>query len=106
MKTITKALFASAFLFAAGAAYASPLIDRPVSPEGVEACVAEINAQANYTGAARVVHNVDVKKRRPLGHSLSIETLVLKADGETPLRSYATDCTVTPRHVPLRVSIR
>lgn len=106
MKTINNALFVSVFLLAAGAAYASPLIDRPVSPESVEACVAAINAQANYTGATRVVHNVDVEERRPLGHSLSIETLVLKADGKTPLRSYATECTVTPRHVPLHVSIR
>jgi hypothetical protein len=106
MKTINKALFVSAFLLAAGSASASSLIDRPVPPASVEACIAEINAQANYTGAARVVHNVDVEQRRPLGHELTIRTLVLKADGETTLRSYATHCTVTPRHVPLQVRIQ
>ncbi len=106
MKTINKALFVTAFLLTAGSASASPLLERPVPPESVEACVAEINAQANYADAARVVHNVDVKQRRPLGHALTIQTLVLKADGETTLRSYATDCTVTPRHVPLHVEIR
>jgi hypothetical protein len=106
MKTITKALFVSTFLFAHGSVLASPLIDRPVPPESVQACVAEINAQADYRGAARVVHNVDVEQRRPTGHALKIQTLVLNADGETTLRSYATDCTVTPRHVPLHIRIR
>ena len=106
MKTINKILFGSAFLLVAGSASASPMTDRPVPPESVEACVAAINAQADYTGAARIVHNVDVEQRRPLGHELTIRTMVLKADGETRLRSYATECTVTPRHVPLRVHIR
>ncbi len=87
MKIINKTLFVSAFLLAAGSSSASPMLERPVPPESVEACVAEINARADYTGAARVVHNVDVEQRRPLGHELTIRTMVLNADGQTRLRS-------------------
>ena len=50
-----------------------------MSQEGIEACVAEINRQADYSDATRVVHNVDVDKRRPVGHELTIETLVRSA---------------------------
>ena len=85
---------------------ASPWIDRPVAREGVEACVAEINRQADYSDATRVVHNIDVDKRRPVGHELTIQTLVFDADGAATLRTYATECTVTPKHLPLRVQVR
>ncbi len=98
---IIPALFASL-----SSAVASPWIDRPVSAEGVEACVAEINRQADYSDATRVVHNIDVSKRHPVGHELKIQTLVLDADGAATLRSYATECTVTPKHVPLHVQVK
>ena len=96
----------AALLLSATSAVASPWIDRPVSSEGVKACVAEINRQADYADAARVIHNVDVDSRRPLGHDLRIETLVLDADGRQTIRAYATECTVTPKHLPLTVRVR
>ncbi len=101
-----KVLVIPALFAGLSTAAASPWFDKPVSAEGVEACVAEINRQADYTDAARVVHNVDVGKRHPVGHELNIETLVLDAEGAITLRAYATECTVTPRHVPLSVRVR
>ena len=106
MNDYLKPLFIAALLLSASSAIASPWIHRPVSSEGVKACVAEINRQADYTDAARVIHNVDVDSRRPLGHELRIETLVLNADGSETLRAYATECTVTAKHLPLTVRIR
>ena len=100
-----KVLLVPALFASLSTAVASPWIDKPVSQEGIEACVAEINRQADYSNATRVVHNVDVDKRRPVGHELSIETLVLDADGAATLRAYATECTVTPKHVPLSVQV-
>ena len=97
---VIPALFASL-----STATASPWIDKPGSQSVVDACVAEINRQADYSNASRVVHNIDVDKRRPVGHELTIETLVLDADGAATLRTYATECTVTPKHVPLRVEV-
>lgn len=97
---VIPALFASL-----SAAVASPWIGKPVSAEGVEACVAEINRHADYSDATRVVQKIDVDKRRPVGHELTIRTLVLDADGAATLRAYAAECIVTPKHVPLRVQV-
>ena len=57
MKTINNALFVSVVLLAAGAAYASPLIDRPVSPESVEASVAAITVNSSSTSTVQISNN-------------------------------------------------
>ncbi len=106
MNPYPKLLLVPALLLTLSSAAASPWIDRPVSDEGVKACVAEINRQADYSAAVRVIHNVDVETRRPVGHELRIETLVLEAGTDETKRAYTTDCTVTPRHLPLRVQVR
>lgn len=101
MKTQMKTLLVATSLVAASLASASPFRYVPVPATSVEACIAEVDQRADYTGGSRVVHNVDVDQRRSVGHELRISTLVMgEADGKA-LREYVTVCTVTPKHAPL-----
>ncbi len=90
----------------AGTASASPFLEVPVDEASVDACVAEIEQHANYAGARRVLHDVEVEQRRSIGHELKITTTILSEPGGAPIRAYATECVVTPRRAPARFRIR
>lgn len=60
----------------------------------IEACVAEISKQADYSNATRVVHEVDWLNQKNLVElEIGITTSVFYDDDETTVRTYRTACT-------------
>ena len=73
--------------------------------EDINLCVAEVQENTDYTGAGRVRHEVNSKKRRAVGYSLKIDTTVFsEIDGEV-IREYKAVCVVTGGKKPLRFTI-
>lgn len=71
----------------------------------VDLCVAEIQAHADYTGAARVRHEVASSKRRTVGYKLEIETSVYAEGDDTPIREYKAVCVVAGGDKPRKFTI-
>lgn len=74
--------------------------------EDIDLCVAEIQAYADYTGAALVRHEVESTKRRALGYSLKIDTTVYSEGGDKAIREYKAVCVVTGGDKPYKFSIK
>ena len=72
----------------------------------VDLCVAEIQAHADYTDAARVRHEVESSKRRTVGFSLKIDTTVYAEGNDEVIREYKAVCVVTGGKKPYKFSIR
>ncbi len=88
-----------------GSALAAGL-DEVAPQSDINLCVNEIGSHADYTGAVRVRHEVESKKRRTVGYSLTIETTVFaETDGEA-VRKYKAICVVAGGETPLKFKIR
>ena len=72
----------------------------------IDLCVAEIQAYADYTGAGRVRHHVESRKRNTVGYSLKIDTTVFADIDGAAIREYTAICVVTGGKKPLKFTIR
>ncbi len=107
MKTANiAAAFSLIGLFAANGAMALPGFDEEAPKSSVDACVAAVDAEADYDESARVLHNVETSKRRVSGHIMSIQTLVYGPDGNTLIREYKTNCAINDNNEIKRFRIR
>ncbi len=71
----------------------------------VDTCVAEISDHADYTDAVRVLHEVESKQRRTVGHILKIDTYVYGAVDGALLREYKSTCAVAKGPKPVKFRI-
>ena len=76
------------------------------SDRQIQQCVTEIGNQADYSGAARVEHNVLSEERRTVGYILTIDTTIYSETEGDVIREYATKCVVAAGEEPLRFTIR
>ncbi len=107
MKTAkTAAALSLIGLFTANVATALPGFDEDAPQSSVDACVAAVDAQADYADSTMVLHNVETTKRRVSGHIMSIQTLVYGLDGSTPIREYKTNCAINDDDEIKRFRIR
>ena len=78
-----------------------------VAPEDkIDACVAEVAEQADYSQAARVRHVVESSLKLTNKHKLRIETQVLGETDDTVIREYAAICIAPDGGRPVTVKIR
>ncbi len=100
---------AVAGLLAANVAFALPGFSSEAPQRSVEACVAEVDANADYVEARSIVHNVETRERRVSGHKMSIRTIVV-GEGDTVIREYAALCAIDDdeeiRHFRIRQTAR
>lgn len=75
-----------------------------VTETEVDACVAAVTAQADYSDAMRVRHDIESSERRSIGHKLVIDTKVYGDRGV--LREYRAVCVVTRDAEPLSFEIQ
>ena len=73
--------------------------------EDINVCVAEIRENVDYTGAGRVRHEVDSKKRRSVGYSLKIDTTVFSEINGEVISEYKAVCVVIGGKTPFRFTI-
>lgn len=79
-------------LLAAHAAIALPAADAPRST--VDACVASVADNVDYTDATRVRHEVQTENSGVSRYRMTIHTLVLGEDGIEVIREYSSSCLV------------
>ena len=72
-----------------------------IPSESIDSCVAEIRANANYSGAGRVRHVLERFGHRSLASKLRISTAVYDESGERVIRAYATKCIVYGDDAPV-----
>jgi len=78
-----------------------------VAPErDINLCVSEIGSHADYTGAIRVRHEVESRKRRTVGYSLTIQTSVFADNDSEAVREYRAICVVAGGEAPLKFKIK
>ena len=87
-------------LFVSSVALAGFAPDEPPS-ESIDSCVAEIRANADYTGASRVRHELTNTGYRSLAYKLRISTSVFDESGENVIRAYSTKCIVYGDNEPV-----
>ncbi len=106
-KSLVSTVIALAFAatFVAPNAAAMPVFAEQAPRSSIENCVAEIAEYADYSGAGRVRHDVDSKKRRVTGYKIMIDTTVYADNGEDIIREYATRCMVTPDEQTTRLVV-
>ena len=92
--------------FTANVATALPGFDDKAPQSSVDACVAAVDAQADYAEGVKVLHHVETSKRRVSGHIMSIQTLVYGVDGDTLIREYKTNCAINDADEIKRFRIR
>lgn len=71
----------------------------------VASCVAELANHANYENAGQVKHEIEISKRRTIGHKLSIRTSVYSDSDDELIRAYSTRCVVYRDNTPVRFRI-
>ena len=62
--------------------------------ESIDSCVAEIRANADYSDAGRVRHELKHIGFRSLAHKFRISTAVYDEAGDNVIREYSTKCIV------------
>ena len=72
----------------------------------IQQCVAEIGKHADYSGGARVEHDVLSERRRSVGYKLTIGTTIYSDNGSDVIREYATTCVAAPSEKPVVFRIR
>jgi hypothetical protein len=92
-------------LLAANAASALPGFSEAVPQSSIDACVAEVDANADFAKARSVVHNVETEERRTSGYKMNIRTIVY-GEGETVIREYASHCAIDDDDEIRRFKIR
>ena len=85
--------------------FALPGFSAQAPRSSVDACVAAVDAQADYAAAQSVIHNVQTEERRVSGHKMSIRTIVF-GEGETVIREYASHCAIDDQEQIRRFRIR
>ena len=93
-------------LFAANVAFALPEFDTEAPQRSIDACITEVDTNADFTNAASILHNVHTSDRQVSGHKLRIQTLVYGDDGETVIREYAAICAINGQAQIKRFKIR
>jgi hypothetical protein len=101
-KTAISLTFAG--LLAASAAIAVPANEAPRSQ--VNACVASVAQNADYTDAGKVRHEVETESTGVSRHRMSIHTLVLGENGTEVIREYSASCLVDGSNEVQRFRIR
>jgi hypothetical protein len=96
---------AVAGLLFANIAFALPGFSEEAPRSGVDACVAEVDAKADYSQARSVLHNVVTEERRTSGHKMSIRTIVY-GEGDSVIREYASHCAIDDHEEIDRFKIR
>ncbi len=91
-------------LLAANAAVALPAADAPRSR--VDACVASVADNADYSDASKVRHEVATESSGVSRYRMSIHTLVLGEDGTEVIREYSASCLVDSDDEVQRFRIR
>ena len=80
---------------------------RDVAPDNkIEACIAEVAEQADYSEAAKVRHIVESSLYVKDKHKLRIETQVLRENDETVIREFASICIAPNGARPVKVKTR
>ena len=103
---ITASLLAVVGLIAINGPALAAGFDEVAPQHDINLCVNEIGSHADYTGAVRVRHEVESRKRRTIGYSLTINTSVFaEKDGEA-VREYRAICVVSGGETPLKFKIR
>ena len=92
-------------LLAANVAFALPGFSEEPPQSSVDACVAEVDANANFEEARSVIHNVEAEARRTSGYKMNIRTIVY-GEGETVIREYASHCAIDDEEQIRRFRIR
>jgi hypothetical protein len=92
-------------LLAANAAFALPGFADIAPQSSIDACVAEVDANANFAEAHTVTHNVVTEERRVSGFKMNIRTIVY-GEGETVIREYASHCAIDGEEEIRRFRIR
>ena len=85
---------------AANSKYEQAEIDQEIA-----SCIAELAHHANYEDAAEVRHEIEVSKRRTIGHKLNIRTSVYSDSDDELIRAYASRCVVYRDNKPIRFRI-
>ena len=103
--TVYLAIFGVLTVSAADAASLNPELAPQVK---IEECVAELEANTDYTGASKIKHVIESKLSRHGTHKQSIATQVLDMSDDTVIREYASVCFVRKgdRPVLIRISER
>ncbi len=94
-----------ASLLAANAAFALPGFSEEAPQSSVDACVAEVDANADFADARSVIHNVATEERRISGFKMNIRTIVY-GEGDTVIREYAAHCAIDDDQEIRRFKIR
>lgn len=81
-------------LFAANLAFAMPAFEVEAPQSSVDACVAEVAHNADYSDASSVLHKVASKPRSVSGFTVSIRTIVYGDDTDNVVREYASHCAI------------
>lgn len=92
-------------LLAANVALALPGFSEEPPQSSVDACVAEVDAKANFAEARSVIHNVEAEARRTSGYKMNIRTIIY-GEGETVIREYASHCAIDDAEEIRRFKIR
>ena len=71
----------------------------------IASCIAELANHANYENATEVRHEIEISKRRTIGHKLDIRTSVYSDSDDEVIRAYASRCVVYRDNKPVRFRI-
>jgi hypothetical protein len=93
-------------LLVSTSAMADSPFDDSASASSIQACVAEVSAQANYDSGTVVQHEVESSPRPITGHKLHIDTKVFGVDGKQVIREYAATCITGRDGSPLSLRIK
>ena len=102
MNKLTLTLVLSLISAPALAATAASKYEQAEIDQGIASCIAELANVANYQGAAEVKHEIEITKRRTIGHKLNIRTSLFSDSGDELIRAYATRCVVYRDNKPVR----
>jgi hypothetical protein len=106
MNRKTAISLAFAGLLAANTASALPEFSSEAPRSKVNACVATVADNANYSDAGKVRHEVETESTGVSRHRMSIHTLVLSEDGTEVIREYSASCLVDSNDEVQRFRIR
>ncbi len=104
--TLISTTLATLGLVLSASSMADSPFDDSASASSIEACVAQVAAQANYEDAVGVRHEVESLQRRTAGHKLHIDTKVFGGSDGLVLREYAATCIIGRDGAPLSLRIK
>ena len=84
------------------AATATSKYEQAEIDQEIASCIAELANHANYDDATEVRHEIEITKRRTIGHKLNIRTSVYSDSDDDVIRAYASRCVVYRDNKPVR----